>query len=82
MGNMTEERPKWEKLLVANRKKEREQRGGGKGGAGRLALQGHRANSKNRKCDRCGRWLRIDEPRHKVGEMVYCEKCAGDKGLI
>ena len=83
---MTDEEPAWKKRLRENRTKAAKQRGGGKirgkGGAGRLSGAGRRKLSRFRRCDMCGRKLNPNEPRHEVGESVYCSRCAKEKGLI
>mgnify|MGYP003665523331 CR=1 FL=1 len=75
------EEPEWMKRLKANRKKAAQQRGGrGKGGAGRKAASGRRGKD-FRKCDRCNKWIGPDSKKYSLGESVYCEKCARERGL-
>tara|TARA_R100000458_G_C8018092_1_gene79074 strand:+ start:236 stop:463 length:228 start_codon:yes stop_codon:yes gene_type:complete len=75
---MTDEEPRWKKIIAANRKKEKELRGGKtKGGAGKMA----RARNTKTRCDMCSRRIRRGGAAEKYG-LVYCHQCAKDRGLI
>ena len=73
-----DEEPRWKKLLDANRKKAKVERGGRtKQGAGKMTTSRSRAN----RCDMCSRSMRRGGHAEQHG-LVYCHQCATDRGLL